>query len=83
MRDVEKVMAYYFEHENLDVSGLFTTLKGCIAAAEGVSDKDKEAVKVYAQTSDGDRLVGKTAEYVGDLTIWCFDYDYDWPFARE
>ena len=79
-------MGYYYENEKtLDVSGVFPTLKGCIAAAEGVSERDREVYRVYAQTSSGDRLVGKTAEYetCRNEDMWFFDYSDDWEFARE
>lgn len=79
-------MGYYHEHtETLDVSGIFPTLKGCIAAAEGVSEREKQTYNVYAQTSDGDKLVGKTGDYrtCKDESMWFFDYDDNWQFARE
>lgn len=79
-------MGYYYENgESLDISGLFPTLKGCIAAAEGVSEREKESYNVYAQTSNGDILVGKTSEYetCRKEEMWFFDYDKSWPFARE
>lgn len=78
-------MGYY--HENgltLDTSGVFPTLKGAIAAAEGVSEREKVSLNVYAQTSDGDKLVGGTAEYLTckDESMWFFDYSDDWPFEK-
>ena len=79
-------MGYYYENgETLDVSGVFPTLKGCIAAAEGVSERDKVSYAVYAQTSNGDRLVGRTAEYLTckDEPYWFFDDDDSWPFERD
>ena len=77
-------MGYYWENEKtLDTSGVFTTLKGCVGSAEGVSDREKTSLTVYAQTSQGDMIVGKTAEYIGDFSIWCFDFNDDWPFAKE
>jgi len=76
---------YHDNEESLDTSGLFPTLKGCIAAAEGVSERDKATRYVYAQTSSGDMLVGKTDEYetCRGEDMWFFDYDESWPFARE
>lgn len=76
---------YYSNEETLDLSGVFPTLKGCIAAAEGVSEREKISFAVYAQTSDGDKLVGKTAEYetCSRDWLWFFDYDDEWPFERE
>lgn len=82
-------MGYYYESEKtLDTSGVFPTLKGCVAAAELVSERDKTAHKVYAQTSEGDMLVGKTGEWeVEDIfppvILWVFDFDPDWPFSKE
>lgn len=83
-------MGYYYSNEEaLDLSGVFPTLKGAIAAAEGVSERDNVSLKVYAQTSNGDMLVGMTDEYeiedgIGTLlTFWVFDFDEDWPFSKE
>lgn len=76
-------MGYYYVHgETLDTSGVFPTLKGCIAAAEGVSEREKTVYLVYAQTSNGDRVVGKTAEYetCRKEDMWFFDYSEDWEF---
>ena len=79
-------MGYYSENtKTLDVSGIFTTLKGCIAAAEGVSDRENVSLTVYAQTSNGDKVVGKTSQYetCSRDWLWFFDYDDKWEFARE
>lgn len=77
-------MGYYFVNaETEDMSSLFPTLKGCIAAAEGVAERDKTNYQVFAQTSaPDDLLVGTVSEYDGDFTIWCFDYSDDWPFKE-
>jgi hypothetical protein len=71
---------YYYENvKTEDCSGLFPTLKGCIAAAEGVAERDKAEYAVYAQTSGPtDLLVGTVmeAEIMGlGETIWVFDED--------
>lgn len=73
---------YYVNGKTLDTSGVFPTLKGCIAAAEGVSEREKETHIVYAQTSNGDMIVGQTAEYetCSRDWLWFFDYDKAWPF---
>lgn len=78
-------MGYYYDNgEGLDTSGLFPTLKGCIAAAEGVSDRDNMSYNVYVQTSNGDRLVGRTEQYetCSRDWLWFFDYADDWEFER-
>jgi hypothetical protein len=79
-------MGYWHENaQTLDTSGVFTTLKGCIAAAELISEREKVPYVVYAQTSTGDMLVGKTAEYetCRKEEMWFFDYDESWPFTKE
>jgi hypothetical protein len=78
-------VGYYYENvKTEDTSGLFPTLKGCIAAAEGVAERDKTEYAVYAQSSGPtDLLVGTVFEYVGDVTLWAFDYDPTWPFEHR
>jgi hypothetical protein len=73
-------MGYYFENvKTEDTSGLFPTLKGAIAAAEGVAERDKTEYAVYAQTSGPtDLLIGTVFEYVDDkqgISLWVFDED--------
>jgi hypothetical protein len=79
-------MGYYYENvKTEDCSGLFPTLKGCIAAAEGVAERDKAEYAVYAQSSGPtDLLVGTVFEYrtCDDEPMWFFDYDDTWPFER-
>jgi hypothetical protein len=68
-------MGYYYENiSTQDTSGIFPTLKGAVAAAEGVAERDKAEYSVYAQTSGPvDLLIGTVTEFVGDFTIWVFD----------
>lgn len=71
---------YYYENvKTEDTSGLFPTLKGCIAAAEGVAERDNAQYAIYAQTSGPtDLLIGTVMEYITQdekVKLWCFDED--------
>jgi hypothetical protein len=81
-------VSYYYENvKTEDTSGLFPTLKGCIAAAEGVAERDKQEYAVYAQTSQPtDLLVGTVmeSEIMGlKESLWVFDFDPSWPFEKR